>query len=421
MKHVVFVVGNYYPFFSAVGNCAEKVISLLKSEYCISVVSIKDDPSLNEHEVFDGHNIYRVENSYQKKLNSLDLKNGKNNLFTKIKLFKERLFNLIAFLLRSKSIDPDLINRFTAELKILNEKNKIDVIIPTVFPFESVLAAIKFKEKAGQDCVILPYLFDNFSKSASLHRFNFNRKIKYAQNQRLENLMLDRATKIFAMHPLRDHFGSTTSELRQAKILYLEHPLLLNRELVTSNDVSGEINFTYTGGLFRGVRTANGCLSLLDKLSGNTAIKVKFYCFGNDLNAINKHAESNPDIFHNYGKVPREQAEQAVADADILINIGDVEGKQLSSKIFDYLSMGKPIIHFAYVENCVNTRLLEKHPLAHVVLQAPNNQYSAQVIEQVATFANNVKGKVMTFAEVAEVYPEALPSTTASLFKQYID
>lgn len=422
MKHVVFVVGSYYPFFSAVGNCAEKVISKLKNEYDISVVSIKDDASLGKHEEFDDYNIYRVENSYQKKLNRLDLKNNNNNPITKIKFFKERLLNLITFLLRSKSVDPDLINAYSSQLKTLNEKKKIDVVIPFVFPFESVLAAIKFKEDSGSEkCAIIPYLFDNFSESASLHRFNINRKIKYSQNQRLERLMLKHATKVFAMHPLRNHFDATAAEAERAKILYVEHPLLLNRELAASQDVSDEINFTYTGGLFRGVRTANSCLSLLDKLSDATPIKVNFYCFGNDLTAINKHSENKAKIFHNYRKVAREVAEQAIADADILINIGDVEGKQLSSKIFDYLSMGKPIIHFAYVDNCVNTQLLKKYPLAHIVVQTPNHQYSTQVIEDVVTFAKSVKGKVMAFSEVAKVYPEALPATTASLFKQYID
>lgn len=421
MKHVVFVVGSYYPFFSAVGNCAEKVISILKNEYDISVVSIKDDPSLNTQEEFDGYNIYRVENSYQKRLNHLNLKNNSHSLITKIKLFKERLLNLITFVLRSKSVDPDLINVYSSQLNTLNEQQKIDVVIPFVFPFESVLAAIKFKDKAGSECVILPYLFDNFSKSASLHRFNINRKIKYSQNQRLEQLMLEHAIKVFAMHPLKNHFDSTVTELEQAKILYVEHPLLLNRKLTASREgISEVINFTYTGGLFRGVRTANSCLNLLDMLSEVTPINVNFYCFGNDLTAINKYAESKPNAFHNYGKVPREQAEQAVADADILINIGDVEGKQLSSKIFDYLSMGKPIIHFAYVENCVNSLLLKKYPLAHIVVQPTNNQYSKQVISEVVTFTKKTKGKVMTFSEVAKVYPEALPATTASLFKHYI-
>lgn len=418
MKHVVFVVGNYYPDYSAVGNCAEKVISLLKNDYHITVVSVKNRADLISNEAFNGFNIHRVESSYQKKLNNITTK---NSFFAKSKLYKERLLNLIKFLFRRESIDPHLVKSYLSKLITLNKEREIDVLIPLVFPFESVMASIAFKDKVNSNCSLIPYLFDNFSNSASLHRFNINRNVKFARNRALESLMLEQSSKIFAMHPLRNHFESTITPSEQAKISYIEHPLLLERDFTKSHKVLNDITFTYTGGLFRGVRTANGCLTLLDKVSNSIPLNVRFYCFGNDLNAINRFSENKPEIFKNYGKVQRDIAEKAIDEADILISIGDVEGKQLSSKIFDYLSMGKPIIHFSYVENCVNSQLLKRYPLAFIVLQNVKNNYSESLAEDVSIFAKNVKGKAMKFSDVAKIYPEALPETTAKLFKEYIN
>ena len=55
------------------------------------------------------------------------------------------------------------------------------------------------------------------------------------------------------------------------------------------------------------------------------------------------------------------------------------------------------------------------------MLQNVKNNYSESLAEDVSIFAKNVKGKAMKFSDVAKIYPEALPETTAKLFKEYIN
>ncbi|MFK2398020.1 hypothetical protein ACIXMQ_04790 [Bacteroides fragilis] len=68
-KHIVVLVGSYYPNFSAVGICARNVVDELKKEADISVISQKTDINEKDEEEYDGYRIIR--NST--KLNTLRL------------------------------------------------------------------------------------------------------------------------------------------------------------------------------------------------------------------------------------------------------------------------------------------------------------------------------------------------------------
>lgn len=422
MKHIVVLVGNYYPHYSAVGNCAEKIITLLKNDFKISVVAAKNDAELNCFEEFDGYDIYRIESKYQKKLNRINFEMKNNQtFFTKFKLYATRAFNLLKFVFQKESIDKDFVENYLSQLNELHEKQKIDVIIPLVFPFETVMSAIQFQNKTLEGVIILPYLFDNFSASVSLHRFKINRKVKFKANLKLESMMLEFSSRVFAMHPLQSHFERNIKNSTKNKIMYLEHPLLQKRDCKFQENLTETISFTYTGGLFRGVRTADSCLCFLSAIAKCISIKVDFYCFGNDQKAIDNYSKNSPLIFTNHGRVDRSVAEQEISNSDVLISIGDTEGKQLSSKIFDYLSMGKPIIHFSYVDTCVNSKVLQRYPLAFIIKQDSNDEYSEKVINNALTFIIQAKNRAMTFYEVADLYSEALPETTANLFKKQIN
>lgn len=418
MKHVVFVVGSYYPFFSAVGNCAEKVISKLKNEYDISVVSIKDDPSLSKYEELDGYNIHRVEYSYQNKLNNMDLKHNKSSLFKKINHFKVRLFNLISFIFRSKSVDSNLTNAYISELITLNEKKKIDAVIPLCLPIEAALAALVLK-KQNENTILIPYIFDHFTKSNSLHRFKFNKILKYKSNLLCEKDIIIAADAIFAMRPLKAHYQSFLDNKLLSKIEFIEHPLLVRKNNDQTNLIEGDpINVTYTGSFIKGHVEPTYLLKLFTLISDKLLVELNLYTVGNCSQIIRKYKQRQPLKIIDHGSVSKSDADAALRSANILINIGEKTGKQISSKVFEYMSLGKPIVHIAYVEGDVMSHILEKYPLKLIIYIGDSFEGNLLKLE---SYLNEVKNKSLPFGIVSKVYPEALPATTASLFKQYID
>lgn len=55
-----------------------------------------------------------------------------------------------------------------------------------------------------------------------------------------------------------------------------------------------------------------------------------------------------------------------------LLNIAEYEGKQISSKIYEYMALGKPIVHVYTAEHDVNVEYLTRYPLALCLKSEPD-------------------------------------------------
>lgn len=107
--------------------------------------------------------------------------------------------------------------------------------------------------------------------------------------------------------------------------------------------------------------------------------------------------------------VPSEELSAIYAAADCLISIGETEGRQLSSKIFSYMSAGKPIIHF-YAKECdANLPYLDKYPLA--LLLPVDRCKMGENAKLISLFLMWSKGKSVSFPDVEATLPECTPTS----------
>jgi TPP-dependent 2-oxoacid decarboxylase len=139
---------------------------------------------------------------------------------------------------------------------------------------------------------------------------------------------------------------------------------------------------------------------------GNAAHKIRTETIGGSVHIV------------NHGRVSKSEADAAVRSADILVNIGEAKGKQVSSKIFEYMSTGKPIIHLAYVEDDAVSKILEKYPLALCLVQ--NLLYKDANVRLTEKHITENRSKVLSFEDVKSIYPEALPETTGALLGELV-
>lgn len=84
---------------------------------------------------------------------------------------------------------------------------------------------------------------------------------------------------------------------------------------------------------------------------------VDFYSAGNGTEVVEKAA----DNISLKGWVDKIRLNEAYEKADAFISIAEKNGKQMSSKIFEYMSYGKPIIHIYYVDDDVNLKYLQQY------------------------------------------------------------
>lgn len=412
MKHIVFILGSYYPNFSAVGNCARQVIQCLASDYRITVLSIRGDLRHATRERVDGVDIVRVDTPSRSQRLVLMSSGALTGLFPRIRLHLHRTIGAVAKLLSRETVERDLVTAYLHELEGLT--GTVDVLVPLVFPFESVLAALAYK-KFDPSVLVIPYLFDDFVESRSLHVLAVSRVLKERCHLALEQTMLDESDWVLAMHPLRGHFAEHFRPSEVQRIRFLEHPLLVPHADQGAQQDSTHVVLSYTGALIKKVREPDYLLQMLQAMDPACPVQIDFYVLGNDAYKVKNQVVSERLRITNHGRVSKERADAAMTQSNILLNLGEKRGKQVSSKVFEYMAAGKPIVHLSFVSSDAVAAILAKYPLALCLVQTP-----AQLNENArlcAAFIERHKHSQLAFGEVAALYPEAIPVATADLMR----
>jgi glycosyltransferase involved in cell wall biosynthesis len=409
LKSVVFILGSYYPHFSAVGNCAYQVIRCLENDYRISVLSVRTALDHLPKEQIGLVDILRVDTGQRTRRLQLAQATGP---WGRTRLQWYRMVAALRKLLARETVEKDLVTAYLDALK--TQMGPIDVIVPLVFPFESVLAALAYK-KHHPDTMVVPYLFDDYVESRSLHVLGINRILKETSHLALERKMLAESDTVLAMHPLRAHFENHFQHGVVHEIMFLEHPLLAPIEIGAHRRSESPIVMCYSGALIRNVREPDYLLDLLQAMPLKCATQVNFFVMGNNAHKVKSRIINDRLRITNHGRVAKERASQAMVQSNVLLNLGELRGKQVSSKVFEYMAAGKPIIHLAFVPHDAVAAILAKYPLALCLVQRRDQlQHNARLC---AEFIDRHKHSQLSFAAVADIYPEAMPSTTADLMR----
>lgn len=407
MSKLVFLIGAYYPNFSAVGYCAHQVMKCLADDLDIAAVSVRDDPAQPLEEVHEGIRILRIETGSRKQRNALS---GMTGPLAQIRLFMVRARGALHRLLAPETIDRSLVKAYVDRLNTMDPPP--NVIVPSVFPFETVLAALEYK-RDNPGTVVVPYLFDDFVESGSLHVLKLARWLKRKRHLKLERRMLTEATAVLAMHPLRRHLEAHFERPLLEKVSYLEHPLLTRPENDEWRRDEGPARLCFTGSLIGKVREPDYLLELMKGVRSGLPVRADFFVMGNAAQKVPTETLPNGIAIANHGRVSKAEANAAVRNADILLNIGEVQGRQVSSKVFEYMSTGKPIIHLAYVMDDAVSNILAKYPLALCLVQ--DRKRFDENVRMITAFVAENRSKTITYDEVEAIYPEALPETTAKI------
>ncbi|WP_078556017.1 glycosyltransferase [Bacillus alkalicellulosilyticus] len=412
----VFLVGSYYPYFSAIGKCILNIVKEIENEHEIIVVSNMDIAKYPTEEHYGSHRIIRVRTSSMQKRDGIIDKLAKSNSilrkYYQFKLVAERILGAGKIVTSKNSLQEDLICEYVdAMTRIRN----IDVIIPTCYPFESVVAAQRYKTKYASKAKIIPFLFDKFSDSPTLHRNNFNKKIKYKRHLRLEEEMIMNSHNVFYVDSWINHMSKVFAKYNN-KLIHIEHPLLINysngNDTVNINNNYKSVNLIYTGVLDRMVRPPDLVLQALSKaVDVDNKIKVNFYILGNCVKTVESYTKQHPSNIFNHGHVDSEEALKYINKSDILLSIGNTDVSLIPSKIFEYMSCGKPIIHFYTSEDDRVIDMLKKYELALCLKQMknPNEEY----VNEMISFVRKNVGVNISFNDVRGKFFEATPKFIA--------
>ena len=231
-----------------------------------------------------------------------------------------------------------------------NKKNlniDYDQIISVSLPFSSHIAAYIINKKNKKEWAMDigdPFTLKNDAPE--------NNRILYGfLNRYYENKFYSLASKIIFTHEeaRSAHIDYFNIDIEKT---YIGNPISNFKEEIYSASLQYNYNllpkkFGYFGVFTKGVRSPKNFMKFFKDTKN-----IEFHWYVNDdsKNEITTHSKEVDSIFHPI--VKREEALKLMASSfHCLISIGNLNITQIPSKVIEYISTGKPVIHFCEVEN----------------------------------------------------------------------
>ena len=226
-------------------------------------------------------------------------------------------------------------------------KNDFDIIISVSLPFTSHLCAHILKKRINAQWYMDigdPFTLKTYSPE--------NNKIIYSYlNKFFERKFYKNASKIIFTHNEVAELHKEKFNIDSSKIV-IGYPIaLLNNDIIKSslsfNYKDTPLKIGYFGAFTKSVREPN---NYIINIANSLGDKTKHEWYINEESK--KYFSSINDItFHQFLEIlPRKLAlEVMVNKIHILLSIGNFNKYQMPSKVIEYLSLGKPVLHYAEI------------------------------------------------------------------------
>lgn len=408
-RNVVFLVGSYYPNYSAVGRCQGNIADELEKQgYNVTIIAEKTRINEVSTEKLGNQKIVRITNLHiSARLHTSE----KKGMCEELAHQTWRIVNASCKIANISSLRQYEVDSYYRALKLLDFVP--DLIVPTCLPFETVVAATKYKKEVG-GCRVVPVLYDMFAENSGLTLTTWNKNIKRKRNLLIEKDAFLFCDKILHMPSWTPYFNEKHPEFID-KTVEVEHPLI-KEPIISDEMVFGEgINMVFTGAVDNKIRNPEPILDIFSK-GAFPNVKLHFYALGNAVDKI-KNASRQSDTIIYHGKVDSAHAHKVIAAANVLVSIGNSEGNQFPSKIFEYMSTGKPIIHFYQIDKDPVCPVLNEYPLS---LCVPTSSIQNQ-IETINLFIEDNQNQRLDFDEVLKLFVNASPKTISSMLSEIAD
>ena len=226
-------------------------------------------------------------------------------------------------------------------------ENDFDIIISVSLPFTSHLCAHILKKRINAQWYMDigdPFTLKIYSPE--------NNKIIYSYlNKFFERKFYKNASKIIFTHNEVAELHKKKFNIDSSKIV-IGYPIALLNDDIIKNSLSFNYKNTplkigYFGAFTKSVREPN---NYIINIANSLGDKTKHEWYINEESK--KYFSSINDItFHQFLEIlPRKLAlEVMVNKIHILLSIGNFNKYQMPSKVIEYLSLGKPVLHYAEI------------------------------------------------------------------------
>ena len=386
MNKVLFVCGMYAPKPSANGVCVIRLQEVFRSLNIESdVICIGDKPGTTEKNKYG--NCYYIR---EPKKNS---KNPVRNLIQKI-------FHFFSWPLVKESI-----NQYKISIKKMTKENNYDLVIAVCQPVTAAFACAKFYN--GKYVL---YELDSITNIPdTLHGV---KKMLSNRINRIEKFIYLKAMYIFHTKCDELYYSKKKYDAFSYKWEFTDIPHLVKHENTSFFVNKSEKCIAYTGLLTKERNDPEYFLQLITKLSQKMKIKAYFTSHGDCENMLINYNKRYPNVIIPLGFVSFEKLQQIRREADAFISLGLRYGGEVTSvqsKIFEYMSTGKQIVHIIGSKNDVEKDYLKQY--GNALLLSQEDDFDENV-EQIYHFLCNPK--IVDPEFVRKTFPMNTPEWTVN-------
>lgn len=411
--NIVFVTGLYVPRYSAVGKCVKNLAAVMGHEHNVSVLSIVQADSPASGSRGEGGETLLYARSAVDEAKARVQAHVAGGSHSVVWHMIDRLLSAFNYAGRACSKGAYGTARTRAYFRVLEAlPEDPDVLIPCAGMFENVMACVWYKHEHPAT-ILAPILFDQFAYATSLYRTQLEIKLHRKWNLQVEDEVFAASDAVFTI-TWEDHIRRHHPRWL-GKVHHIEHPMLIPLQgesaLSCEPPVQGAV---FAGTLDPSVRTADYAIEVfraLRTLDANS-LPLELYALSIGAPAVKAAALNTPECIIAHDALPADAMTSVLRRSPALVSIGNRNSFQKPSKHIEYMAMGKPIIHFAYLQDDPAVKDLEHYPMALVLNEEDDPTQSAVKLD---AFLKECAGREVSFEGVVQAFSDGTPERASDI------
>ncbi len=402
MKKYIFLTGQYLPNPGATGGCVHKIAKcMVQKGYAATTICYQSKEAPEE---IDGVRIVGI------KPLAFDKFKGTKSLLIKKGLQLQSMVNKLVYLNYYPMKSKSLIRRYIKAVERIIDVQEDVTVIASYVPVEAV-AVLAHIKKRFPNITTVYYSTDTLSNEDGNAAFLSN-EFRKKKGMMWEHRLFEQSDLVLIMDCHKIHYLSKEFERFHSKMKVVNFPYLEKMDSVSTTS-NQQLTMVYAGSLYRKLRNPQFvCDSLLEVMQ-EINYKVVFMGAGDCHDILDLANQQSKGKLINKGMVPHTLATKEMSAASVLISIGNAQTSMMPSKIYEYMSTGKPILHFYTYEKDPCLPPLREYGNALCIEQGESN-----IKEKILKFLREAKTE--TFENVREKFIMATPEYSADIIRGVI-
>lgn len=343
--NILFIIEDNFPESGACTSLLNNILfkgGLVEEADSVEVLSAKDRYTCSDAEQYNGvtvHNCVLMSVVSNKQYKQIFFRHP----FKVFRGFIEKALHKI----KNNNINYSKIRAIERKIREI-DSGKFDIIVAIMGYPEVAAAAMEYKRK-NPDKNLVVYQVDPYSTNKGYTDLTKN------ERENFEKELYENSDSIITTPILFEEAKAVYTQDIINKMVPMEFPNVVPKECGVVGD-NEKIRCIFTGNIYRGIRDPGYTWRLFDKVDPC----ISFEMIGSMPPRLCEESMQHRVAY--MGSKSLKETQDELAGSDVLVNIGNSMTNQVPSKLFEYISYGKPIVNICKNRNCPTLPYLEKYP-----------------------------------------------------------